>query len=427
MGSRVQKQSLRDDLWFLPPISLLPIAYLPTLFDSHREWAYCSVGARAARSCVFGEKGVTMRKLQGRRAGGAIAWMLALLMLFGMAPAAIAQGGTHAQRLQFPPNATGVTVNGSLGHSQSVRYVLWAQAGQTMTVQSWSDGGLVFVTIQDANGRVIGSTGGGSSWQGVLPAHGDYFVTLGTSAMGGGVNYSLRIDIVFGSSPNPPAQPERIQFAPGSTSTLVEGNLPANSQKQYILRAQAGQIMGIQSWGSGGPFRYTLQTGDGVQLGEAAGGASLYRTLPSTQDYLITVQTPTDTAGARYGMLISIVFADTPTPTPTPMPTAPPAVREIRFPPNTTNTTVWGYVSSSQPQVYWLGARAGQVMTVQLRTEGNAPARVTIATDRGIFLGAANQFENWQTTLPAAQAFFLTVYAPADTGGANYALFVDIR
>lgn len=364
-----------------------------------------------------------MMKLQRRRVGAWVAWMLALLMLFSSAPATFAQGRSSAERIQFPSGATGVTLDGYLGSGQSAHYVLWARAGQTMTVQSWSDQQLVFVTVRRADGRRLGSTGGGNSWQGTLPASGDYYVTIGTSAMGAGTNYTLRIDVNDQGSPAPPDQAERIQFAPGSTSAAVTGRLSGGTSKQYILRALAGQVMDIQSWGTG-VYRYTLQTSDGRLLGEASGGTSLYRTLPSTQDYLITVQTVHEgTYGANYGLLISITGDTTPPPTPTPVP---PAVQEIRFPQNTTNTTVWGTVTSAQPQVYRLGARAGQVMTVQLRTERNTPARVTIATERGIFLGATNQTESWQEILPGTQNFFLTVQT-AEGGSVNYSLFVDIR
>ncbi len=362
-----------------------------------------------------------MMKLHRRRVSILIAWALALLMMTSAVPAVQAQGGSAAQRIQFPRGATGVTVDGYLGSGQGVRYVLWALAGQTMTIRPWADNSPVFVTIQRANGRLLGSTSGSQPWQGVLPASGDYYITASTSGMGRGTNYSLRIDIVYGSTPDPAPRPERIQFATGATSASVSGTLPAFSQKQYLLRALAGQEMSIQSWGSG-PYRYTLQAGDGTRLGETDGGYSLVRTLPSTQDYLITLQTPTDVSPVNYGLLVSVT---SPAP-PTPMPPAP-VVQEIRFPRGATNTTVWGSVSPSQPQAYRLAAARGQVMTVQLRTERGTPARVTIATDRGIFLGAANQGENWQGILPGTQDYFLTLNAPADGGGANYSLFVDIR
>lgn len=363
-------------------------------------------------------------KSQRRRVAVLIAWALALLMLTSAAPVAQAQGGPYAQRIQFPSGATGVTVDGYLSSGQGVRYVLWALAGQTMTIQPWSDREPVFVTIQSATGRLLGTTSGQRAWQTVLPSGGDYFITASTSALGSGTNYSLRIDVVFGSSPSP-SQPERIQFAPGSTSTSVSGRMPGSSIKQYILRAQGGQVIDIQSWGSGA-YRFAVETSDGALLGTADRGQSLFRTLPSTQDYLITLQTPEGTFGAEYGLLVTINWTSPP-PAPTPTPVPAPTVEVIRFAPGSTNATVWGTASSSQPRVYRLDARRGQVMTVQLRTEQGAPARVTIATERGIFLGAANQGENWQGILPANQSYFLTVQGPADAGSANYSLFVDIR
>lgn len=366
--------------------------------------------------------------MKQRRIGVVIAWALALLMLAGATPVALAQGGPYAQRIQFPAGATGVTVDGYLGSGQGVRYVLWARAGQTMTVQPWSDSQLVFVAIHRAYGDLLGTTSGNQPWQGVLPANGDYYITASTSAMGAGTNYSLRIDITSGPSPDPGSQPERIRFTPGSTSAAVSGTMPLGSRKQYVLRALAGQVMDIQSWGVGA-YRYSLQTSGGAVLGEASGGYSLFRTLPANDDYLITLQTQEGTWGPiNYGLLVTITSnTPPPTPTPTPTPVPSPGVQEIRFPPGATNTTVWGTVNSGQPQAYRLAARRGQAMTVQLRTERGTPARVAIATDRGIFLGAANQGESWQGILPGTQDYFLTITGPADVASANYSLFVDIR
>src|SRR5690606_35653471 len=143
-------------------------------------------------------------------------------------------------------------------------------------------------------------------------------------------------------------------------------------------------------WIGGGPYRFTVQGSNGVYLGSANGGETWTGTLPATQDYLITLQSPGGAQPASYSLLVAVTYAS-PTPTPTPAP----SLQEIRFPRGATSTTVWGYVDAGWPGRYFLRARRGQVMTVQLSTEHNRTAWVSVLTEDGRFLGAAGQGESW--------------------------------
>jgi hypothetical protein len=180
--------------------------------------------------------------------------------------------------------------------------------------------------------------------------------------------------------------------------------------------------MTVESWTGGGPFRFTVSAANGTQLGSGSQGQSWSGTLPSTGDYQITLQSPADAPATTYGLLITIV---TTAPAPTPVP--PPPAQRIQFPPGFTSTTVWGYVDSATPVRYVLRALAGQSMSVNLTTQHNYPASVTIRNQQGAVMGAANAGVNWSGYLPATQDYYLDVQVPAGSPGDNYSLWVGIR
>ena len=71
-----------------------------------------------------------------------------------------------------------------------------------------------------------------TTWQGMLPLSEDYRITL--TAAGGASNYDLGVTI-----------PAIIQFSPGATSTMIQGQVSAQANLNYMLYALAGQTMSI--------------------------------------------------------------------------------------------------------------------------------------------------------------------------------------
>jgi heat shock protein HslJ len=61
------------------------------------------------------------------------------------------------------------------------------------------------------------------------------------------------------STPTPPAgSPERVNFAPGTTSATLSGDVPAGGVKEYVLWAAADQSMHVQTVGYSAPVNFTL-------------------------------------------------------------------------------------------------------------------------------------------------------------------------
>ncbi|MCC6454601.1 MAG: hypothetical protein IT328_06640 [Caldilineaceae bacterium] len=362
--------------------------------------------------------------------------LLLLMMIFSpLVEANPAQAAPAAQgvlqRIRFAPGATSAVVEGNLAGSQVARYVLTALAGQSMNVQAFAEGAPVFVTLFNTNGTILGSASSREQWTGTLPATGDYTLHVYPSPYVANTAFRLRVEITSASRPPDPA-PERIRFERGAVSAQVTGYLPSAANKVYLLSARAGQVMTVESWSGGGPFRFTVAEENGTWLGAANGGERWSGTLPRTQDYRITLYSPADAPSTTYGLLITIVGAApmptaTPIPTPTPTPMPQPEAQRIRFQQGSTDTTVWGYIDSATPARYVLRALRGQRMNLRLLTQQGYPARVTIRGEQGNFLGSASVGELWAGDLPATQDYYLEVQSPPDRPGANFLLWIQIQ
>jgi hypothetical protein len=108
--------------------------------------------------------------------------------------AAEARSRQHAIRIQFAPGTRSAMVGGALVPGGSPRYVLQAQAGQTMDVALVTRAEDVLLEITGADGTELKrAADAGQSWQGALPTSQDYFITVtGTTS---GAPYQLKVTI----------------------------------------------------------------------------------------------------------------------------------------------------------------------------------------------------------------------------------------
>jgi hypothetical protein len=90
-------------------------------------------------------------------------------------------------------------VSGELDANESAVYVIWAQAGQTLTVNA--DGRVQF-TILDENGMLLDTGTGSHILVATLPASGDYYVIAMAPAENGRYSYTLHT-IISNSLPLP--------------------------------------------------------------------------------------------------------------------------------------------------------------------------------------------------------------------------------
>lgn len=98
-------------------------------------------------------------------------------------------------RIQFAPGATAARVNGITSAIEPARYLLRANAGQTMDVDLTVDNVNAYITVLHPNGGNLAGAGGPiHHWMGTLPVTGDYIVEVLNPGTGL-ANFSLTVTI----------------------------------------------------------------------------------------------------------------------------------------------------------------------------------------------------------------------------------------
>jgi hypothetical protein len=209
---------------------------------------------------------------------------------------------------------------------------------------------------------------------------------------------------------------QRIRFATGATSAVVDGSVGGGQVARYVLTALAGQTMRIQPYSSGAPVFVTVFDTSRAVMGSAASGEQWAGRLPATGDYSLAVYPSPYTGSTAFQLRVEI--------TNDPRPPAP-APERIRFASGAVSAQVMGYLPSAATKVYLLNARAGQVMSVESWTS-SGPFHFTVSEEGGAWLGAGNQGERWSGTLPRSGDYRITLQSPPDAPPVNYGLLITI-
>ncbi len=190
-------------------------------------------------------------------------------------------------QIQFQPGSTSTTLQGNLGPNGMDSYILHGLSGQTVAVNV-SGASHLLLQISGTDGNPLKTFGAGSSsWRGTMPTTQDYLIGI-TTDDGSPASYTLKVDMgSLGTSVSP--QPKRLQFAAGSVSTTVQGNLAANSIDVYVLRALAGQTMSVNITSSNQVLLAVSGADGNVLKSSGAGTSNWSGQLPTTQDYILTL------------------------------------------------------------------------------------------------------------------------------------------
>jgi hypothetical protein len=295
----------------------------------------------------------------------------------------------EARRIEFSPGMTSTALSGELALGGVVRYVLRAQAGQLMEANVLS-AKVVQLSVEGEDGTIVKTAEGTPFFRGILPSSQDYFLVLtgGDEA----VSYSLSVII-----------PERIQFAAGATSAAVEGQLSARGVHYYVLAAQAGQLMEVNV-SPPNAVQTVIYGVDGTVLKSGMGGGSFFRgTLPSTQDYILSL-----TAGDRdVSYTMNVVIAN-----------------RIEFAAGATSAVEQGNVGPGQEQAWVLAASGGQTMKVDVVAAGAAVRLVIYGEDGTVLKSGMGEASTFEGVLPSTQDYVVIV-GPADRSTA-YQLEVTV-
>ena len=113
---------------------------------------------------------------------------------------------------------------------------------------------------------------------------------------------------LIGACPMPNPTPQRIQFEPGTSSTIVDGALHPPQRDTYIFRAMAGQNTIVELNSTDGRANFMLSgVSDGQPHKRLEDEQRLWSAvLPLTQDYLLTVAVPADAVVTEYALELLI-------------------------------------------------------------------------------------------------------------------------
>src|SRR3954470_1666873 len=105
------------------------------------------------------------------------------------------------------------------------------------------------------------------------------------------------------------AEPLRIEFKRGATTTTINEKVKDSEEAEYVLAAKKGQRLTIKL--TSVPHRssvFDIKAPDDADLGlEYDANYDFNKILPVTGDYLITVVRPTSSRGSSsYGLMITI-------------------------------------------------------------------------------------------------------------------------
>ena len=109
------------------------------------------------------------------------------------------------------------------------------------------------------------------------------------------------------SGPIGPTGPQRITFVVGGTTASQQGRITAPAQREYVIRALAGQEMTVAIVSPHNVANFAITgVSDGQPYKRLVNEDRFFTfTLPATQDYVIVVATP----GASVDYVLSVAIA----------------------------------------------------------------------------------------------------------------------
>jgi len=221
-----------------------------------------------------------------------------------------------------------------------------------------------------------------------------------------------------------PAQPERISFAPGQERAVRSGPLWANTVKQFVFRAAAGQFATIRLNSPSPAASFgVVGVADGVVY-KAQGDMRRDWTiqLPRTQDYLISILAPVNTSYTLELIIPRPGPQPTWTPTrvpPTAVPTMVPPGRpeRISFGPGQVSAVRSGVLAGGFSKQYIFKALGGQRSTILLTGPFGSDVNFSLrgTSDGVVYKAPGDPSREWSGTLPRTQDYLITIFASGET------------
>jgi LysM repeat protein len=224
---------------------------------------------------------------------------------------------------------------------------------------------------------------------------GGYTVQKGDTLFSIGLHFNLSVAELREANPNVGGTifvgqvlniPARIQFASGGTSSMVQGQLGANSQHDYLLNAGAGQTLEVTLSAPSG-VTLAILGADGSALQSASSSLTFRGVLPKSQDYILVVTT--GGSAANYSMSVEI-----------PM--------RIRFATGGTSATLTGTVPASLSQFFILNAAKGQTLNVTATPQDKLQL-IIYGVDGSVLRSGMGEGASFSGVLPSTQDYILVL------------------
>jgi hypothetical protein len=302
------------------------------------------------------------------------------LMTAAAAPTAGLTGAplleSAAKRIQFAPGATSQVVSGNLAASSRIRYIMRLKANQLLDV-TMTASGRADISVTTTDGRALSAvTKSSSGFRGYIPSSGDFVLEVRTGRKP--ISYSLNVSV-----------PRRISFEKGATAFTFNAQAAVHQSLDYILGAQAGQLMEI-SVTPENKTQLVIFGVDGSVLRSGMGGGSTFRgRLPLSEDYIVSVRAGDQAVSFTMSVIIP---------------------QRIRFEPGAYSASLPVTLHKDQTQYYVLRALKNQTLRVSVRPS-LATQLIIYGADGTVLKSGMGGGSSFAGKLPSTQDYIIAIRA----------------
>jgi flagellar basal body rod protein FlgC len=211
-----------------------------------------------------------------------------------------------------------------------------------------------------------------------------------------------------------PIPPQKIMFEPGATSIDLQDSIEPGQRRQYIFRALAGQQASIEISSATGGANFSLAgMSDGQPYKRLENEDRAWQgTLPSTQDYLITVAATGEAVAYTFTLTIDPLSSE-------------PVPLRFEFQPGGISAKVSGNIHAPDRDVYLIRALAGQQATITIVSSNRQANFSLVGLDDGQpYKRLENEARFWQGMLPATQDYRISVATPQEQSSYELSLTI---
>ena len=179
-------------------------------------------------------------------------------------------------RLSFAAGTTNASNEGQLSANTTRRFVFTADKGQLMDI-SLNSGSTAYIAVTTPSGKKLVDFNQGWTWyRDYLSEKGDWYIDVRAGSYD--TTYSLYLSI-----------PQRLSFAPNTSSLTTTAAVPAGKVHSFIAWANKGQTLKV-SLNPSQNFGLSIWHVNGTVLLSSMGQLSSYEgVLPEAGDYIINI------------------------------------------------------------------------------------------------------------------------------------------